>query len=266
VARLRRSKDPAAGEGFFSPAPPRVLAHRGLAIEAPENTLLAFAKAIAVGVTHVETDVHVSADGVAMISHDPDLKRVAGRAASVAHLTSHELRRIDLGHGQGYSSLADALDAFPDTRFNIDIKIEGAVTPAVEAIRAANAITRVLIGSFHPARRLRAVRMLPGVATSVSSRGAVASVAAASAGNVALLRRILRDVQAVQLPDSVLGMKPFAPGAVRAFHAAGVEVHAWTINDAASMEKLLDAGVDGIVTDRADLAMLVVKARASKAS
>lgn len=266
MARLRRSRDPAAGDGFFSPAPPRVLAHRGLAVDAPENTLLAFAKALAVGVTHVETDVHVSADGVAMISHDPDLRRVAGRTAKVEHLTSHELRRIDLGEGQSYSSLAEALDAFPDTRFNIDIKIEGAVQPTVDAIRAAGATGRVLIGSFSPRRRLQAVRMLPGVATSVSSRGALAAVAAASTGGGPALRRILRDVQAVQLPPSVLRMKPFSPRAVAAFHAAGVEVHAWTINDVDSMERLLDAGVDGLVTDRADLAMSVVQRRASKAS
>jgi glycerophosphoryl diester phosphodiesterase len=243
-----------------------VLAHRGLALDAPENTLLAFAKAVAIGVTHVETDVHVSADGVAMISHDPDLRRVAGRAATVGHLTSHELRRIDLGAGQGYSSLADALDAFPDTRFNIDIKTEGAVQPTVDAIRAANAVRRVLIGSFRPARRLRAVRMLPGVATSVSARGAVAAVAAARSGSLPALRRILRDVQAVQLPESVLRMKPFSPRAIGAFHAVGVEVHAWTINDVSTMERLLDAGVDGLVTDRADLALPVVRGRASKAS
>lgn len=243
-----------------------MLAHRGLALEAPENTLLAFAKAIAVGVTHVETDVHVSADGVAMISHDPDLRRVAGRAATVGHLTSHELRRVDLGDGQSYCSLAEALDAFPDTRFNIDIKIAGAVRPTVDAIRAANAVGRVLVGSFEPRRRLAAVRMLPGVATSVSSRGALFAVAAARSRAGRPLRRILRDVQAVQLPESVLRMKSFSPRAVEAFHAVGVEVHAWTINDVASMERLLDAGVDGLVTDRADLAVPVVRRRASKAS
>ena len=266
MARLRRSKDPAAGVEFFTPAPPRVLAHRGLAIDAPENTLLAFAKALAVGVTHIETDVHVSADGVAMISHDPDLRRVAGRTARVEHLTAHELRRIDLGDGQNFSSLAEALDAFPEARFNIDIKIGAAVAPTVDAIRSAGAVSRVLIGSFSPARRLAAVRMLPGVATSVSSRGALAAVASASAGGGPALRRILRDVQAVQLPPSVLRMKPFSPRAVRAFHAAGVEVHAWTINDVDAMEALLDAGVDGLVTDRADLAVPVVQRRASKAS
>jgi glycerophosphoryl diester phosphodiesterase len=243
-----------------------VLAHRGLAVEAPENTLLAFAKAIAVGVTHLETDVHVSADGVAIISHDPDLRRVAARTATVAHLTSHELRRIDLGNGQSFASLGEALDAFPETRFNIDIKIEGAVQPTVDAIRAANATGRVLIGSFGTSRRLRAVRMLPGVATSVSARGGIAAVAAARSGAVAALRRILRDVQAVQLPESVLGMKPFSRRAIDAFHAAGVEVHAWTINDVPAMERLLDAGVDGLVTDRADLAMPVVQKRAPKAS
>jgi glycerophosphoryl diester phosphodiesterase len=243
-----------------------VLAHRGLALDAPENTLLAFAKAIALGVTHVETDVHVSADGVAMISHDPDLRRLVGRRATVDHLTSHELRRIDLGGGQGYCSLAEALDAFPGTRFNIDIKVAGAAVPAADAIRAAGATGRVLIGSFRASRRLAAVRRLPGVATSLSSNSALAAVAAARAGNLVVLRRLVRDVQAVQLPESVLGMKPFIPRAVAAFHAAGVEVHAWTINDVSAMERLLSAGVDGLVTDRADLALPVVARWATKAS
>ncbi len=253
MASLRRSRDRPAGDGFFSPAPPRVLAHRGLAIEAPENTLLAFAKALSAGVTHVETDVHVSADGVAMISHDPDLRRLTGRRVPVAHLTSHELRRVDLGWGQSYCSLAEALDGFPDVRFNIDIKIGGAVLPTVEAVRAAGATRRVLIGSFSPQRRTTAVRMLPGVATSLSARGAVAAVAAARAGSVASLRRIVRDVGAVQLPESVLRMRAFTPRTIAAFHAAGVEVHAWTINDPARMDRLLALGVDGLVTDRADL-------------
>jgi glycerophosphoryl diester phosphodiesterase len=228
--------------------------------------MLAFAKAIAIGVTHVETDVHVAADGVAMLSHDPDLRRLADRTAPVAHLTSHELRRVDLGGGQGFCSLAEALDAFPDTRFNIDIKVPGAVLPTVQAIQSAGAVGRVLIGSFSPARRLAAVRMLPGVATSISARGAVSAVAAARTRNLPALRRILRDVQAVQLPVSVAGMKPFVPRAITAFHKVGVEVHAWTINEIPAMERLLDAGVDGIVTDRADLAIEVLRGRASKAS
>ena len=239
-----------------------MLAHRGLALEAPENTLLAFAHAVALGVTHLETDVHGSADGVAMISHDPDLTRLAGRTARVGHLTSHELRRIQLGAGQGFCSLADALDAFPDARFNIDIKSADAVAGAVAAIRDARATDRVLVGSFSPARRLAVVRQLPGVATSISSRGAIAAVGSArAAGGLPALRRILRDVQAVQLPLSVLRMPTMTPRTIAAFHAADVEVHAWTINDEPTMHRLLDLGVDGLVSDRADLAMGVLAAR-----
>jgi glycerophosphoryl diester phosphodiesterase len=119
----------------------------------------------------------------------------------------------------------------------------------------------VLVGSFDPRRRTAAVRMLPGVATSVSARGALFAVAAARNRAGRPLRRILRDVQAVQLPESVLRMNPFSPRAVEAFHAAGVEVHAWTINDVESMERLLDAGVDGIMTDRPDVLRAVLDAR-----
>jgi glycerophosphoryl diester phosphodiesterase len=253
--------------GYFTPAPPRVLAHRGLALAAPENTLLAFAHALAVGVTHLETDVHGSADGVAMISHDPDLSRLAGRNVAVGQLTSHELRRIQLGEGQTFCSLADALDAFPDARFNIDIKSADAVAPTIAAIRDARATDRVLIGSFAPARRLAAVRALPGVATSISSRGAVAAVSAArNPGGLRAVRRILRDVQAVQLPLSVLRMSTMTPRTIAAFHAAGVEVHAWTINDEPTMDRLLDLGVDGVVTDRADLAAAVLRRRSGPRS
>lgn len=260
--RLNRgARDDQGSPGYFSPAAPRVLAHRGLAIDAPENTLLAFAAALSVGVTHIETDVHASADGVAMISHDPDLERLTGREVRVDQLTSHELRRVDLGSGQNYCSLADALDAFPETRFNIDIKSSGAVEPTVAAIRDARAVDRVLVGSFSARRRLGAVRDLPGVATSVSARAAVAAVAAANAGNTGVLRRILRSAHAVQLPLRVAGMPAVTARTTAAFHGAGVEVHVWTINDATAMEGLLDIGVDGLVTDRADLAVEVIAAR-----
>lgn len=239
-----------------------MLAHRGLALEAPENTLLAFEKALAVGVTHLETDVHASADGTAMISHDPDLTRLTGRRSRVARHTAAELRGIDLGYGQGFCSLTDALDAFPRARFNIDIKSADAVAPTVAAIRDARAVDRVLIGSFSPARRLAAVRQLPGVATSVSSRGALTAVAAArSPGGIAAVRRVLRDVHAVQFPLSMLRMSTMTPRTIAAFHAAGVEVHVWTINDEATMMRLLGLGVDGLVSDRADIAMRVLRSR-----
>jgi len=252
---------------FFEPGLPRVFAHRGLAATtelsegAPENTLLAFAAALGVGVSYIETDVHGSRDGVAVISHDPQLTRVAGIQSAVIDFTMPELRKIDLGFGQGFCSLAESLDAFPETRFNIDLKSADAVQPAVDAILAANAVGRVLVTSFSERRRLAAVRQLPGVATST---GATRFARALGAGKLALapvLRRTLRDVDCVQVPVRYGPLSITTPPMIRRLHAAGVEVHVWTINDEPTMHALLDLGVDGLVTDRADLAMAVLAER-----
>lgn len=248
---------------YFAPPRPRVLAHRGLAVNAPENTLLAFAHALALGVDHLETDVHVSRDGVAMIAHDPDLDRVAGHEAKVHELHATELARIDLGAGQSMPTLAEALDAFPDARFNIDLKAAGAVAPTVDVIRAARAEQRVLLTSFSESRRRAALRLLPGVATSASGPRFVAALLSAVIGARPLLRSALDGLHAVQIPERALGLRTTTPSRIRAFQSAGVEVHVWTINETSDMERLLDAGVDGIVTDRADRAVEIIARRAS---
>lgn len=217
--------------------------------------MLAFLKALSIGADYIETDVHASQDGVAVVAHDDNLSRVAGRVVRVDHLTMAELRRVSLGDGQSFASLADVLDAFPTARFNIDIKSDDAVEPTVEAILAAGALKRVLIASFSDRRRKAAVKRLPGVATSASRRVSGQAVAAARLGLVPLVKAALRDVDAVQLPERFKGVRIITPRLISAVHAAGVEVHAWTINDVATMERLLAIGVDGIVTDRTDLAL-----------
>ncbi len=246
---------------YFSPDGPRVLAHRGLALEAPENTLLAFAHALALGVEYLETDVHASADGVAMVAHDPDLSRVLGRPEKVSDLTVAELAALDLGEGQHMPTLAEALDAFPDARVNIDLKDAAAVPSAVESITSLRAEKRVLLTSFSERRRRAALSQLPAVATSASGPLFAGALLAASVRGGPAVRRLLRGIQAVQIPERALGMNTVTPGRLRQYHAAGVEVHVWTINDVDSMRRLLDLGVDGIVTDRADLAMDVVRSR-----
>jgi glycerophosphoryl diester phosphodiesterase len=250
-----RSRRGADDDSFFSPALPRVLAHRGLATEAPENTMLAFLKALSIGVDYLETDVHASRDGVAVVAHDADLSRVAGRTVRVDQLTMAELRRVNLGDDQAFVSLAEVLHAFPEARLNIDIKSDDAVDPTVEAILAAGAQKRVLVASFSDRRRKRAITRLAGVATSASRRASGQAVFAAQLGLVPLVKAALRGVDAVQLPDRFRGVRIVTPRLVSAMHAAGVEVHVWTINDTATMELLLAIGVDGIVTDRADLAL-----------
>lgn len=252
---------------YFDPGLPRVFAHRGLAATtelsegAPENTLLSFAAALGVGVSYIETDVHGSRDGVAVVSHDPDLTRLAGIPSAVNDYSMDELRHIDLGFDQGFCSLAEALDAFPETRFNIDLKSADAVQPAVDAILAANAVGRVLVTSFSEARRRAAVRQLPGVATSTGATRFAAALAAGKLRLAPILRRTLRDVDCVQVPMNYGRLSITTPPMIRRLHAAGVEVHVWTINDEPTMHALLDLGVDGLVTDRADLAMKVLSER-----
>jgi len=258
---VRRPPPSKSQPSYLSPARPRVFAHRGLAVDAPENTLLAFAKAVALGVEYVETDVHASADGVAVIAHDPDLSRVAGRTVRVEQLTFAELRRVDLGDGQSFSSLAEALEAFPETRFNIDVKSQAAVAPAVAAILAAGASNRVLVSSFGEKRRAEAIRGLPGVVSSASARRLVVALLAGKLGLSPVVRAALKGLVAVQVPEKALGLRVTTPKMIARFHHAGVEVHVWTINDPDRMHELLDIGVDGLVTDRADLAREVVASR-----
>ncbi|MFI5060411.1 MAG: glycerophosphodiester phosphodiesterase [Actinomycetales bacterium] len=246
---------------FLSGPFPRIIAHRGLATEAPENTLLAFLHALNAGATHLETDVHASADGVAVISHDADLSRVAERAVRVGQLTMAELRRIDLGHGQGFCSLADALDAFPEARYNIDIKDERAALPAARAILDARASGRVLITSFDEKRRRAAADALPGVASSASVIRFLPAILTAKLGLTSLTRWPLRGLVAVQVPERRGPLTLVTRHTVSVLHAAGVEVHVWTVNDPAQMTRLLDLGVDGLVTDRCDVLKALVNSR-----
>lgn len=249
---------------YFDSGLPRVFAHRGFSLNVPENTIASFAAAVALGVSHIETDVHSSEDGIAVISHDPVLDRVASRAGNVSQFSYEQLKKIDLGGGQGFVSLFDALTEFPEIFFNIDVKSADAVEPTAQAIIAAGATDRVLVSSFSESRRSRTVRLLPGVATSASGRIFAVAVLAARPGITPLLRATLAGIDAVQIPETALGISTTTSAMVNRFHGAGVEVHVWTINDADDMIRLLDAGVDGIVTDRADIALDVVRRRTAE--
>ncbi|GAA4154648.1 glycerophosphodiester phosphodiesterase [Gryllotalpicola daejeonensis] len=238
-----------------------MLAHRGLATAAPENTLLAFANALAAGAAYVETDVHASADGVAIVSHDPDLTRLAGREARVDQLTRAELAKIELGDGASFCTLAEALDAFPDARFNIDVKTRAAADAAAAAILDAGATDRVLVTSFDDSTRKAVLAALGNghpVATSASQRGVIWALIGARLGLGSVVRAALNGVDAVQVPERQGPLTVVTPRFIRAVQRAGVEVHVWTVNDEADMRRLLAMGVDGIVTDRADIALRVV--------
>jgi len=233
---------------------PRILAHRGLALEHPENTLAAFAAALAAGADTIETDARATRDGFAVLCHDPDLASFDGSGARVAELPLAGLR-AHLRDGSGVPRLAEALDAFPEACFNIDVKSADAVAAVAHDVRAANAERRVLVTSFSGARLRAVARLLPEAARGASSTDVAFALLAMETRSERGLARALRGAHAVQIPERQAGLTLVSPRRLAAFERHVREVHVWTIDDPAEMRRLVAAGVDGIVTDRADLAV-----------
>lgn len=255
----------AARGPYFSGPLPRILAHRGFTgpdpqDQVPENTLAAFRRALAAGASHLESDVHATRDGVAVLVHDAEIVDADGLHVVVADVDWSLLQSVDLGRGNRVPTLAEALAALPDARFNLDIKAVGAADGMVADIRAANATGRVLVTSFSQQRRRAVVRQLPGVATSASAIAFLVALIAAKLGLRALVRLALHDVDALQIPERAAGIHCTGPRTLRGLRAFGGEVHIWTVNDRESMRRLHAAGVDGVVTDRTDRAVAALRA------
>jgi glycerophosphoryl diester phosphodiesterase len=252
---------------WFHPERPRVLAHRGLVPDdaegVVENSLAAVAAAHAAGIPYVESDCHLTADGVVVLFHDDDLSRVTGDPRPVRDVPLRQLEELMSTRG-GLVTLTQALDTFPTLRFNLDVKAEDAAAPVGRAI--ARHAERVLVTSFSDARRRRALAAaaLAGgePATSGGTTTTTRVLAAVASRSRRLVRRALRDVDALQVPERRGRVRVVTPRLIDAVHEAGVEVHVWTVNDPDDMRRLLDLGVDGLVSDRADVARDVVAGRA----
>ncbi|MBC2934618.1 glycerophosphodiester phosphodiesterase family protein [Nocardioides sp. zg-1228] len=243
---------------------PLAFAHRGGAyhpeIEGLENTLTAFAHAVELGYTYLETDVHVTSDGVLLAFHDTVLDRVTDRTGSIADSTYAEVQRAAVGGSEPVPTLAELFDAFPATRFNLDLKADGAVEALARFVEERAAWDRVLVGSFSRRRLERFRRRTRGrVATSAHPLEVVAFVLSPSARLARWLTRG-RPV-ALQVPHHRGRVLVVSRGLVRRAHAAGLQVHVWTIDDPIEMNALLDRGVDGIMTDRTDILRDVLRAR-----
>ncbi|RBP64713.1 glycerophosphoryl diester phosphodiesterase [Brevibacterium sanguinis] len=235
-----------------------VIAHRGGRWPGmSENTAEAFAAAASAGVEWMETDVHASADGVLFAAHDEDLARIAGRPQRIGELTADELDTIDLVGGGRLPRMAELFSALPDARWNIDVKSARSIPATVRTIRRAGAEERVRLASFHSSTLRRLREALPGTATSAGTGEAVACVAALLSG---LPAHPPADLDALQLPLRVRGVRVITPRLVARAHARGLLVHVWTVNDPADMRRLLAVGVDGIVTDEVALALSVLRA------
>ncbi|XVV11166.1 glycerophosphodiester phosphodiesterase [Actinoplanes sp. CA-131856] len=244
---------------FLDAPTPLAFAHRGGAAEGDENTAEAFARAVGLGYRYVETDVHATTDGVPVVFHDSSLLRLTGTARRIGALTWPDLRTVRVGGAAAIPRLDEVLDAWPAIRFNIDVKADDATAPTVAAVRRAGATGRVLLASFSD-RRLARVRALagPSIATSMGP-ASVARLRLASLWGVRL--KPPPSIAAAQVPARQGPVTVVDRRFVATAHRSGLQVHVWTVDDPAEMTRLLDLGVDGIMTDRPEILRNVYRER-----
>ena len=224
---------------------PIPFAHRGASGDWPENTMRAFAAAVALGYRYVETDVHATADGVLVAFHDEVLDRVTNATGAIGAQSWAQVCRARVG-GEPIPLLEELLGTWPQLRVNIDPKADAAVEPLVAVLARTGAYDRVCVGAFSDGRlgrfrRLTGGRVCTGLGPNEVRRLRVASWAGLPAGPFA--------GACAQVPLYHGRVRLVDRRFVRAAHRAGLQVHVWTVNDRATLHALLDLGVDGIMTD-----------------
>lgn len=207
----------------------------------------AFEHAVGLGYRYLETDVHLTSDGVLVAFHDDRLDRVTDRSGAIADLPWAEVSRALVDGREPIPRFEDLLGAFPEARINVDPKHDASAEPLAEVIRRTGAVDRVCVGAFSD-RRIERVRVAtgPGLCTSMGPKESARLVSVSRGGPGG------GGVQApcAQLPPKQGRVPLVTERLVRAAHQRGVQVHVWTIDDRAEMAQLLDLGVDGIMTDR----------------
>lgn len=258
---MRRSARPDPGRypyldnsaGSPARARPIALSHRGFAPDGGENTMPAFERAVALGFRYLEIDVRASSDGVVMVFHDEVLDRVTDAVGPIAERRARELGALPVGGHGSIPTLEDVLARWPELRLNIDVKSDDCVRPFADLINRLDAHDRVLVASFSDRRRHAVLRLLDH--PTASSAGIAATAALKLLAPLGLVTPVARiaGVQALQVPETHRGVRVVTAGFIRRCRAAGVQVHVWTINERAEMDRLLDLGVDGLVSDAADV-------------
>ncbi len=249
---------------------PVAISHRGGAGLWPENTMEAFSRTVEMGYKWIETDLRLTSDGTMVCFHDPTLERTSDGRGEIADLPWSEVKEVDAGYnhqpGRGFPfrgrgirvpALEEVARSFPELSMVLELKADHTEEPLLELVRRMKLSDRVIVGSFSDARLAR-VRELSGgaLATSTGEQEAARLVKAAWLG-----RRALTDNTALQIPVRS-GLVPLVTRrTVRAYHRMGLVVQVWTVDRSMLMEKLLDRGVDGIMTDRPDLLREVFERR-----
>jgi glycerophosphoryl diester phosphodiesterase len=227
---------------------PIAFAHRGGAGHFPENSWRAFEHAVQLGYAYLETDAHATSDGTVVAFHDKTLDRVTDRTGAIARLPASAVAAARIDGTDPVPLLADLIGAWPDVRFNIDVKDGPVARPLADLIRRTAAWDRVCITSFSAARLRATRRLLDRPVCMAASPVGAAALRSGLPGRVLRGSFARRWVRCAQLP---IGLAT-APLIGRA-HAAGLQVHVWTVNDRDLMGSLLDLGADGIMTDQTEL-------------
>ncbi len=247
---------------YLSSENPLAIAHRGYSRDGLENSLKAFRSALELGFRYVETDINSTADGVAVVFHDAKLDRTTDQDGVIAALPWSQVRAARIGGTEPIVTLPEFFAALPTAKFNIDVKDAGSVAPLVAAIERYGLHDRVCVASFSERRRRKVLAGLSRPVASSSGRGLLAAYFLLEAWlPKAFLRPLMRTVDVLQVPRSYRGMKLVTAAKVRRAHRLGLKVHVWTIDDPVQMHELYELGVDGIMTDRADLLAEVMRQR-----
>jgi glycerophosphoryl diester phosphodiesterase len=240
---------------FLDHPGPIPFAHRGGARDGLENSMPAFQRAVDLGFRYLETDVHATADGALIAFHDHTLDRLTDRRGAIARLPYDQVAEARIHGAEPIPLLEDVLGAWPEARVNIDIKDAPAMGPLLKVLHRTRAWRRVCVTSFSTRRLIQLRARLPlyteqDVCTSLGPRGVIALRAKSYGGPLdKLVRLAATGVACAQVPYG-LGRMPFVTEAfVEQAHSLGLKVHAWTVNDPADMNRLLDLGIDGIMTD-----------------
>jgi len=232
------------------PGSVRAIAHRG-GLSPVENTLAAFATAVELGYRHLETDLHVTRDGVLVVAHDATLARVAGDRRAIADLTMAELSSVRVGGREPIPTFVELVDTFPDARLTVDLKSDASVAPFLRVLDGRpELLERLCLGSFSTAR-VEAVRRVFGerLMSAATPRETLRLLAAVrlrrrppriAAGCVAVPERYPEARRGVAFADARF---------LEVAAEAGLAVHVWTVNDPVRMRALVEAGAGGIVTD-----------------
>lgn len=237
---------------------PIPFAHRGGNAEGLENTQLQFRRAVDLGYRYLETDVHVTRDGKLVAFHDSTLDRVTDGAGRISDLPWADVRQARVAGQEPVPLFEELMEAFPEARWNVDVKAESALLPFLDLIERTRAWDRICLGSFSEARVVRAQRLAgPKLATSYGTRG-VLNLRLRSWGVPAAVRR---SAVAAQVPEMQSGIQVVDHRFVRTAHARGLQVHVWTVNEEDRMHRLLDLGVDGIMTDHIETLRKVMEDR-----